>query len=88
VKTVSEHGDIWSVFEARDVYIENVDRIRTLFLDPPVTDDVAFDAEIEPDMEAAREFVVDEWSVAADEVERGFERIADATVQTGLDRWT
>ncbi len=88
VKTVREHGDIWSVFEARDVYIENVDRIRTLFLDPPVTDDVAFDTEIEPDMQAARAFVVDEWGVAADEVERGFERIADATVQTGLDRWT
>jgi flap endonuclease-1 len=88
VKTVREHGDIWGVFEARDVVVENVDRIRDLFLDPPVTDDVAFDTEIEPDMEAAREFVVDEWSVAADEVERGFERIADATVQTGLDRWT
>jgi flap endonuclease-1 len=88
VKTVSEHGDVWGVFEARDVYVENVDRIRSLFLDPPVTDDVTFDTEIEPDIEAAEAFVTDEWGVAADEVERGFERIADATVQTGLDRWT
>ncbi|AQL44268.1 flap endonuclease-1 [Halorientalis sp. IM1011] len=88
VKTIREHGDIWGVFEARDVYVENVDRIRDLFLDPPVADDVSFDAEIEPDIDAARAFVVDEWGVAADEVERGFDRIADATVQTGLDRWT
>ncbi|WP_424019183.1 flap endonuclease-1 [Halorientalis pallida] len=88
VKTVREHGDIWGVFEARDVYVENVDRIRNLFLDPPVADDVAFDTEIEPDVDAAKAFVTDEWGVAADEVERGFERIADATVQTGLDRWT
>jgi flap endonuclease-1 len=88
VKTVREHGDIWGVFEARDVHIDNVDRIRGLFLDPPVTEDISFDAEITPDVEAAREFVVDEWHVAADEVERGFERIGDATQQTGLDRWT
>jgi flap endonuclease-1 len=88
VKTVREHGDIWGVFEARDVSVENVDRIRNLFLDPPVADDVAFDTELEPDVDAAKAFVVDEWGVAADEVERGFERIADATVQTGLDRWT
>ncbi|WP_299270310.1 flap endonuclease-1 [Halorientalis sp.] len=88
VKTVREYGDIWGVFEARDVYIENVDRIRTLFLDPPVVDDVTVETGVEPDIEAAREFVVGEWDVAADEVERGFERIADATIQTGLDRWT
>ena len=88
VKTVREHGDIWGVFEARDVYVENVDRIRNLFLDPPVADDVSFDTEIEPDVDAAKAFVTEEWGVAADEVARGFERIADATVQTGLDRWT
>jgi glutathione synthase/RimK-type ligase-like ATP-grasp enzyme len=35
-----------------------------------------------------RAYVVDEWGVAADEVERGFERIAESQVQTGLDRWT
>ncbi|MFB6082801.1 MAG: flap endonuclease-1 [Halorientalis sp.] len=88
VKAVREHGDIWGVFEARDVSVENADRIRDLFLDPPVAEDVTFDAAIEPDVEAARAFVVEEWGVAADEVERGFERIADATVQTGLERWT
>ncbi|MFD1587504.1 flap endonuclease-1 [Halorientalis brevis] len=88
VKAVKEHGDIWGVFEARNVHIQHTDRIRDLFLNPPVTDDVSFETEIEPQLSAAREYVVDEWGVAADEVERGFERIEDATVQTGLDRWT
>jgi flap endonuclease-1 len=88
VKAVREHGDLWGVFEARDVYVENADRVRDLFLDPPVAEDASFDPEITPDIDAARAFVVDEWGVAADEVERGLDRIADATVQTGLDRWT
>ncbi|WP_335999089.1 flap endonuclease-1 [Halorientalis halophila] len=88
VKAVRDHGDLWGVFEARDVYVENADRVRDLFLDPPVAEDASFDPEITPDIDAARAFVVDEWGVAADEVERGLGRIADATVQTGLDRWT
>jgi len=88
VKAIREHGDIWGVFEARDVYIENVDRVRDLFRDPPVTEDYEFETGIEPDVDAARTYVTEEWAVAADEVERGFERIADACVQTGLDRWT
>ena len=88
VKAITEHGDIWGVFEARGVAVENADRVRDLFLNPPVNEDVTFDTDIDPDLSAAREYVVGEWGVAADEVERGFERIEDATVQAGLDRWT
>jgi len=88
VKAVREHGDLWSVFEADDVYVDNADRIRDLFLSPAVTDDYEFDREIEPDIDAARSFVCEEWEVAESEVERGFERIEQSVVQTGLDRWT
>ncbi|MFB6166591.1 MAG: flap endonuclease-1 [Haloarculaceae archaeon] len=88
VSAVREHGDVWGVFEARDVYVENVDRVRDLFLNPPITDEYDYDETIAPNVAAAREFVVEQWGVAEDEVERGFERIADATQQTGLDRWT
>jgi flap endonuclease-1 len=88
VKVVREHGDIWGVFEARDVYIEGVDRVRELFRDPPVTDDYAFDADVDPDLDAARRFVVEEWEVDASEVETGFGRIEESLVQTGLDRWS
>ena len=88
VKAVKEHGDIWGVMEADDVYVENADRVRELFFDPPVTDDYELDLDIDPDIDAARAYVSEEWEVPADEVERGFERIEESLVQTGLDDWT
>ncbi|RLM88344.1 flap endonuclease-1 [Halobellus sp. Atlit-38R] len=84
---IREHGDLWAVLDAREAYIENADRVRDLFLDPPVTDDYAFDTDLSPDIEAARAYVTAEWEVAADEVARGFERIESSLVQTGLDEW-
>jgi len=88
VSLVTDHGDLYGALEAEGATIEHADRIRELFLDPAVTDDVELDLDIDPDVAAAREFVVDGWGVAADEVERGFERIEASIVQTGLDRWT
>ena len=88
LKDVREHGDLLAVLEARGETVEQAERLRQLFLDPDVTDDVVFDAEMDPDVAAAREYVTDEWAVAPDEGERGFERIEDAVVQTGLDKWT
>ena len=88
VKAVKEHGDIWGVMEADDVYVENADRVRELFFDPPVTDDYELDLDIDPDIDAARAYVSEEWEVPADEVQRGFERIEESLVQTGLDDWT
>ncbi|WP_435076510.1 flap endonuclease-1 [Halococcus sp. AFM35] len=87
VKLVGEHGDLWAVLEAEEAYIENADLVRELFLNPDVTD-ADFDTDIEPDLDAARAYVTDEWEIPESEVERGFERIEDATVQSGLDRWT
>jgi flap endonuclease-1 len=88
VKGVKEHGDLWGFLEAREDHIPNADRIRDLFLDPPVTDDYSFDVDVEPDLDAARRFVVEEWEIEASEVETGFSRIEQSVVQTGLDRWT
>ncbi|MFW6317093.1 MAG: flap endonuclease-1 [Halorubrum sp.] len=87
VTAVKEHGDLWGVLDARGVEIPNAAEIRELFMHPPATD-VDVDTEVNPDVEAARAYVVDEWGVAADEVERGFERIRESQVQTGLDRWS
>lgn len=88
LKAVKEHGDLFAVLDARDLHIDFADRVRDLFLDPPVTDEYDFDVDYDPKMAAAREFVVDEWEIEENEVERGFERIEEALVQTGLDRWT
>lgn len=88
IRDVREHGDLWSVLDARGETIQAADRVRELFLQPTVTDDYAFDGEIAPDLEAAKEYVIEAWEVSADEVLRAFDRIEEATLQTGLDRFT
>ena len=88
LKKVKEHGDLWGVLDADGEYIEYADRIRELFLNPDVTDDYDVDTDIEPDLSRAKEYVCEDWEVDPDEVARGFDRIQEATQQTGLDRWT
>jgi len=88
LSAVHEHGDLWGVLDAEGEHVEFADRIRELFLNPDVTDDYDVRLEVSPDLDAAREFVVDEWEVDAEEVERGFSRIEEAVTQTGLDQWT
>ncbi|QCC57828.1 flap endonuclease-1 [Natrinema thermotolerans] len=88
LSAIAEHGDLWTVLEARGDHVEHGDRVRQLFRDPNVTDDYEFETTLEPDLAAAREYVTDEWGVDEDEVARGFERIEDSVTQTGLDRWT
>lgn len=88
IKEVKRHGDLWGVLDSHGEYVENADIIRKIYLEPDVTDEYEFDTDLDPDLEAAREYVVDEWSVHADEVERGFSRIEEALTQTGLDQWT
>ncbi|RJT06510.1 flap endonuclease-1 [Halococcus sp. IIIV-5B] len=87
VELIREHGDLWAALEAEDEYVENADLVRELFLNPDVTD-VAFDGDISPDLSAARSYVTDEWEIPEGEVDRGFERIEESVVQSGLDRWT
>ena len=88
VTAVREHGDLWGVLAARDAHVPNADRVRSLFLDPPVTDEYEVDPAIAPDIDAARAYVTETWEVDPDAVARAFDRIETATTQTGLDRWT
>jgi flap endonuclease-1 len=88
VSLLVEHGDLWDALAELDAHIDLADRIREMFLDPTVTDEYELALDIDPDVAGARAFVTDEWEVAADEVARGFERIEQTLVQTGLDDWT
>ena len=88
VDLLHDHEDLFGVLEARDEHIDNADRLRRLFLDPAVEDvEISPDTAIEPELDAAREYVTEQWGVAREEVERGFERIEAATAQTGLDQF-
>ncbi len=88
VDAIREHGTLDAVLLNREASIPHADRLRELFLDPPVTDEYACPNAIHPDIETARSYVVEECGVDPEEVARGFERIDAATSQTGLDRWT
>ncbi len=88
LKAVREHGDLWGVLDSEETYIDHADRIRTLFLEPDVTEDYEFDLDMNPDLDGARTYVTETWEIPADEVERGFERIEEAVTQTGLDHFT
>jgi flap endonuclease-1 len=88
VTAIREHGDLFAVLDACGESIANAERVRELFLDPPVSDAEEYDLDIDPDVDAARAYVTEQWEIPADEVERGFERIEESLVQTGLDEWT
>ncbi len=88
LSAVKEYGDLWGVLDAEDEYIEHADQIRELFLDPNVTEDYDIDVSIDPDLDAAREYVTDTWEIPDEEVSRGLDRIESAVTQTGLDQFT
>ena len=54
----------------------------------PAATDTDVDTDISPDIDAARRYVTETWEVDPSEVDRGFERLEGALVQTGLDRWS
>lgn len=88
LKEIREHGDLFSVLDAREAAIGSAEAVRELFLEPDVTDDYELDVALSPNVEAARAFVTEEWEIPNAEIAKGFERIEESTTQTGLDQWT
>lgn len=88
VKAIREHGDLFGVLEAENATVPDAEAVRELFLEPDVTDEYEVDTDLDPDIDAARAYVIDEWEIPAEEVARGFERIEESVAQTGLDQWT
>lgn len=88
ITAVKDHGDLFAVLDAQGATIEHADQIRSLFRHPNVTEEYDIDTTINPDLAGAKAYVVEEWGIPNEEVERGFERIEDAVTQTGLDQWS
>lgn len=87
IKAIHEHDDLWGVLDAYDETIAYADRIRELFLQPTVETEYEIDPDITPDLDAAIEYVTEQWEVPLSAVERGFSRIESSTLQTGLDQF-
>lgn len=88
VEAVSEYGSLPAVLDANDAVMPQADRLRELFLEPAVDDEYSIDATITPDLEGARTYVTETWSVPEAAIESELDRLEAATTQTGLDRWT
>ena len=76
---VKQHGDLDGVLRAEGEHIEHAARIRSLYPDPAVTDDYAFDVTVDPDLDEARRYVTHAWEVPEDVVERAVERLETST---------
>jgi flap endonuclease-1 len=88
LKLIKKHGDIYTILREKKVEIEDVDRIRDIFLHPEVTDNY----EIEwgkPDFEKLLEFLCKSHDFSVDRVEKAAERLkaASGARQRTLDQW-
>ncbi len=87
VTAIKDHGDLWSVLDVEGRAIEGADRVRDLYLDPPVVEVDLEPSFPKPSIDAVREYVTAEWEIDPTAVERSIDRIKQATQQTGLDHF-
>jgi flap endonuclease-1 len=88
LKLIKKHWDIYAVLHEKGIEIEDVDRIRELFLHPDVIDNY----EIKwgkPDSEKLLEFLCENHGFSVDRVEKAAERLkaASGARQKTLDQW-
>lgn len=89
VDGILKHGDLETFLDDRGNVLEHdPQRLRELFLSPSVSDEYSSPESPAPDLERAKEFVVEEWEIPESEVSTAFERLSESTKQTGLDHWT
>lgn len=88
LKGIDTHGDIETFLDDRGADLEHeASRLRDIFIDPAVEDSDVEPRTPNPDLEATRKFITEEWEIPADSVSKAFERLEGAAEQTGLDQW-
>jgi flap endonuclease-1 len=88
LKLIKKHWDIHAVLHEKGVEIEDVDRIRELFLHPDVIDNYEIKWN-KPDSEKLIEFLCENHDFSVDRVEKAAERLkaASGARQKTLDQW-
>jgi flap endonuclease-1 len=88
LKLIKKHWDIHAVLHEKGVDIEDVDRIRELFLHPDVIDNYEIKWN-KPDSEKLLEFLCENHDFSVDRVEKAAERLkaASGARQKTLDQW-
>lgn len=88
LNAIKTHGDLFSVLAAEERDMERASPVRDLFLDPNVTDSYEeISRDISPNIDAAQQYLTEEWEIDPDSIDTGLNRLLEATNQTGLDRW-
>lgn len=77
--TIREYGSLDAAMADGDFAIDNLDTLRSIFLDPTVTGEYSIPRRIDPDLDRAYRFVVDEWEIPGSDLERAFDRWETAT---------
>ena len=87
-KLVKEHGSIEKVLEVVGQNIENIQEIKEIFLNPPVTDNCSLKWK-KPDSEAIIEFLCQEHDFSRERVIKACERLETVSGpgQRTLDQW-
>ncbi len=89
LRGIQTHGDLMTFLEERDVELEHdPTQLRNIFLEPSVSESYPTPSSANPDIEAAKEYIVEEWEIPEDEISAALERLTDAVSQSGLDQWT
>lgn len=88
LKLIKKHWDIYAVLHEKAVEIEDLDRIRELFLHPDVIDNYKIKWN-KPDSEKLIEFLCENHDFSVDRVEKAAERLkaASGARQKTLDQW-
>lgn len=88
LKLIREKGDLKTILSGREEKIDNLEEIRELFLNPPVTDDYEIKMK-KPRAEEVISFLVEERDFDRERVEKTAKKIEEAyrRGQSTLDRW-
>lgn len=84
-----EHGDLEGVLRAEDLLLEEYPDVRSIFLEPEVTEDYTL-AWGEPDEEGILAFLCGEYDFSRDRVASALEKVRGGVAardQSQLDRW-
>ncbi len=76
VKAIGKGTTVEELTTDYDTEIDALAEVRDMFLSPPVKSDVTFDATVTPDLVVAHQYLVEEWDIPPDSIDKPFNRLS------------
>jgi flap endonuclease-1 len=89
LRIIAEHGSIEVACEKEGFHVDNIERIREIFLEPVASEDYSLEWP-EPDEEATVAYLRDEFDFSEDRVRRALDKMEEGRSSMGqksLDQW-